>query len=65
MNNSRRSVRVPVIISSKQGIHARNLRMAESLLYQLENKTVFAAVGALHLPGEKGLLNILRRTVLF
>jgi uncharacterized protein YbaP (TraB family) len=43
------------------GIHARNLRMAESLLPHLENNRVFVAVGALHLPGEKGLLNILRR----
>lgn len=43
------------------GIHARNQRMAESLLHQLENKKVFAAVGALHLPGEEGLLNILRQ----
>ncbi|HEY5775322.1 MAG TPA: TraB/GumN family protein [Xanthomonadales bacterium] len=43
------------------GIHDRNQRMAETLLHQLENKTVFAAVGALHLPGEEGLLNILRQ----
>ena len=45
----------------ESGIHARNHRMAESLLNQLENKTVFVAVGALHLPGEQGLLNILRQ----
>ena len=45
----------------ESGIHARNLRMGESLLSQLENKTVFVAVGALHLPGEEGLLNILRQ----
>jgi len=43
------------------GIHARNHRMAESLLQRLENKTVFVAVGALHLPGQEGLLNILRQ----
>jgi len=43
------------------GINARNLRMAESLLPQLKVNTVFVAVGALHLPGEKGLLNILRQ----
>ena len=42
------------------GIHMRNHRMANSLLPQLENKRVFVAVGALHLPGEEGLLNILR-----
>jgi len=45
----------------ESGINARNLRMAEALLFQLENNRVFAAVGALHLPGEKGLLNILRQ----
>ena len=45
----------------ESGINARNLRMAETLLFQLENNRVFAAVGALHLPGEKGLLNILRQ----
>ena len=45
----------------ESGIHARNHRMAESLLHLFENKTVFVAVGALHLPGEEGLLNILRQ----
>ena len=44
----------------ESGIHARNLRMAESLLIQLENNTVFVAVGALHLPGKNGLINLLR-----
>ena len=43
------------------GINDRNLHMAESLLPELENSRVFVAVGALHLPGEHGLLNILRR----
>jgi len=45
----------------ESGIHERNHRMAASLLHQLENKTVFVAVGALHLPGAQGLLNILRQ----
>ena len=45
----------------ESGIHARNHRMAESLLHQLDKQTVFVAVGALHLPGEEGLLNILRQ----
>jgi uncharacterized protein YbaP (TraB family) len=45
---------------TESGIHERNHRMTEVLLQQLENKTVFAAVGALHLPGEEGMLNILR-----
>lgn len=44
----------------KTGINDRNLHMADSLLAQLEHNTVFAAVGALHLPGEKGLINLLR-----
>jgi uncharacterized protein YbaP (TraB family) len=44
----------------ESGINARNFRMVASLLSQLENNTVFAAVGALHLPGEKGLINLLR-----
>jgi len=42
------------------GIHARNHRMADSLLNLLGQNTVFAAVGALHLPGEQGLINLLR-----
>ena len=45
----------------ESGILARNLRMADSLLIHLEDNTVFAAVGALHLPGEDGLINLLRR----
>jgi len=45
----------------ESGINARNHRMAESLFHHLENKVVFVAVGALHLPGEEGLLNILRQ----
>jgi len=43
------------------GIHARNQRMAEAILKLLGRNTVFAAVGALHLPGEQGLINILRQ----
>lgn len=45
----------------KAGINARNHGMASSLLPQLRKNTVFVAVGALHLPGEEGLLNILRQ----
>jgi uncharacterized protein YbaP (TraB family) len=45
----------------ESGIHARNERMTQSLLPQLEHNTVFVAVGALHLPGEKGLLSMLRQ----
>lgn len=42
------------------GIDARNLRMLDSLLGHLDNSSVFVAVGALHLGGEKGLLRLLR-----
>jgi len=45
----------------ESGIHDRNHRMVDSLLVQLENNRVFVAVGALHLPGKEGLLNILRQ----
>ena len=43
------------------GILARNRRMLDSLLPYLENNSVFVAVGALHLPGEDGLLGLLRK----
>jgi uncharacterized protein YbaP (TraB family) len=46
----------------EQGIDARNGRMLESLLLQLEDKRVFVAVGALHLPGEKGIVELLRQS---
>lgn len=45
----------------QQGIDARNLRMMESLLPHLDRGTVFVAVGALHLPGETGLVKLLRK----
>ena len=45
----------------EQGIDARNLRMLDSLLLHFESGRVFIAVGALHLPGEKGLINLLRQ----
>jgi uncharacterized protein YbaP (TraB family) len=44
----------------ESGIHARNLRMAETLMTYMDDNRVFVAVGALHLPGEQGLLNLLR-----
>jgi len=44
-----------------QGINARNHRMLEALLPLLEKDQVFVAVGALHLPGESGLLSLLRQ----
>ena len=43
-----------------QGIDARNLRMLRAILPLLDQNQVFIAVGALHLPGESGLLSLLR-----
>ena len=45
----------------EEGIDARNHRMLESLLPPLAEGGVFTAVGALHLPGEEGLLALLRK----
>jgi uncharacterized protein YbaP (TraB family) len=45
----------------EQGIDARNRRMLESLLPELESKRVFVAIGALHLPGKSGLIELLRK----
>jgi uncharacterized protein YbaP (TraB family) len=44
----------------QEGIDARNRRMAEAALPLLEQGCLFIAVGALHLPGESGLLTLLR-----
>lgn len=44
----------------EEGIDARNRRMVESALPLLEQGCLFIAVGALHLPGESGLLALLR-----
>ena len=45
----------------EQGIEARNRRMLDAVLPKLQEGTVFIAVGALHLPGESGLIRGLRR----
>lgn len=45
-----------------EGIDARNLRMRDRLVTQLESGRVFAAVGALHLPGDHGLVALLRES---
>ena len=42
------------------GINRRNQRMLETLLPLLQESRVFVAIGALHLPGEEGLLALLR-----
>jgi uncharacterized protein YbaP (TraB family) len=46
----------------EQGIDARNRRMLDTLLPMLQESRVFAAVGALHLPGEQGLVSLLRKS---
>lgn len=45
----------------RSGIIDRNLRMLETLDVQLQQGTVFTAVGALHLAGEEGLIELLRK----
>jgi len=44
----------------KQLIEDRNIKMAETLLLEMNKNAVFCAVGAAHLYGEKGILQILR-----
>lgn len=38
----------------------RNHRMAERMVPLMESQSTFVAVGALHLPGEEGVINLLR-----
>lgn len=45
----------------EQGINARNGNMLNAALPLLAKGDAFIAVGALHLPGESGLLNLLRQ----
>jgi uncharacterized protein YbaP (TraB family) len=44
----------------EQGIDMRNRRMLKSLLPHLQTNRVFVAVGAMHLPGDTGLIQLLR-----
>ena len=39
----------------------RNHRMAERLIPLIKEKSTFIAVGALHLPGEEGVIKLLRK----
>ncbi|MEE4175317.1 MAG: TraB/GumN family protein [Xanthomonadales bacterium] len=43
-----------------EGIDARNRRMVSNALPRLEEGCLFIAVGALHLPGDQGLLTLLQ-----
>jgi len=45
-----------------EGISHRNHRMLKSMLTALKSGTVFTAVGSLHLPGEEGLIHLLRNS---
>lgn len=45
----------------QEGIAARNHRMADSAVALLDRGCAFIAVGALHLPGDEGLITLLRR----
>lgn len=42
-------------------IDVRNRQMVERMVPQLQGRKVFVAVGALHLPGETGLISLLRK----
>lgn len=44
----------------ERGVNQRNRRMMDTLLPLLQQGKVFTAVGALHLPGEQGLVRLLR-----
>jgi len=44
----------------EQGINVRNRDMVDALLPLLREQRVFVAVGALHLPGDQGLVTLLR-----
>lgn len=41
-------------------LYARNINMANRVIQYLEKGSVFMAVGAAHLPGEKGVIELLR-----
>jgi len=42
-------------------VYERNYRMVERMQIRLKEGDAFIAIGALHLPGEKGILNLLRQ----
>lgn len=46
---------------NKVAIHDRNVRMVSRMQARLREGNAFVAVGALHLPGEKGILRLLQQ----
>jgi len=46
---------------NREGIIERNLRMTTRMLKYIEGGAAFVAVGALHLPGEQGILRMLEQ----
>jgi len=42
-------------------IYERNVHMAERMLPRLQEGNAFVAIGALHLPGEQGVLRLLQQ----
>lgn len=42
-------------------VDKRNIKMAERMMAIMKNKSVFVAIGALHLPGKKGVLHLLEK----
>ncbi|MEM6298147.1 MAG: TraB/GumN family protein, partial [Bacteroidota bacterium] len=47
-------------MASEQLLNVRNIRMADRFEKLMERKTWFVAVGAAHLPGEKGVIQLMR-----
>jgi uncharacterized protein len=45
----------------KQVVYDRNVRMVEKIERAMQQKNIFVAVGALHLPGKKGILYLLNK----
>lgn len=48
-------------VSYKKLINERNITMTQRILPLLKEKSTFVAVGAGHLPGEQGIVNLLRK----
>ena len=53
----------PAVVDSvmERLIDSRNLRMTERMIARLDEGAAFVAVGAMHLPGERGMLRLLEQ----